>query len=227
MNSIFRGLFDTNYTSVISLPQFLLCVGISLLIGAMIAFTSSRKQRASSSFITSLLVMPALACVVIMMVNGNIGVGVATAGTFNLVRYRSAAGTAREMALIFLCMVAGLIAGMGYLAYAVLFAIILCAIFMLTNLFDDAANRLKRRLRITVPEDLNYTEIFHDTLADYCKCWKLIQVKTINMGSLFRLTYDITLRDVGKEKAFIDALRLENGNLEISICEAETQESDL
>ena len=106
-------------------------------------------------------------------------------------------------------------------------AVILCVVFLTTNIFDAAANGRKRRLRVTVPEDLNYTEIFHDTLAAYCKRWKLVQVKTTNMGSLFRLTYDVTLLEPGKEKAFIDALRLENGNLEISICEAETQESDL
>ena len=162
-----------------------------------------------------------------MMVNGNVGVGVATAGTFSLVRFRSAAGSAKEMALIFLCMVAGLIAGMGYLAYAALFALILCVIYLVTNLFDPAAKGLRRRLRVTVPEDLDYTGVFQDALTAYCKDWKLMQVKTVNMGALFRLTYDVTLKDAGREKLFIDDLRLQNGNLEISIAEAETADSDL
>jgi hypothetical protein len=98
---------------------------------------------------------------------------------------------------------------------------------MATSLFDPDAKGLRRRLRVTVPEDLDYTGIFQNTLSTYCKSWKLTQVKTINMGALFRLTYNITLRDAGKEKAFIDDLRLQNGNLEISIAEAEMQDSDL
>ena len=100
-------------------------------------------------------------------------------------------------------------------------------IYLVTNLFDPAVKGLHRRLRVTVPEDLDYTGIFQNTLAAYCKDWKLAQVKTINMGALFRLTYDVTLKDQGKEKQFIDDLRLQNGNLEISIAEAETVESDL
>ncbi len=227
LENLFKGVFDSNFVSVISMDKFLLCVGVALLIGGAVAFTASRKSRLSFSFLTTLLTLPALSCVVIMMVNGNIGVGVATAGTFSLVRFRSAAGSAKEMALIFLCMVAGLIAGMGYLAYATLFTLVLCIIYLITSLFDPAAKGLHRRLRVTVPEDLDYTGIFQNTLSTYCKSWKLTQVKTVNMGSLFRLTYDITLRDAGKEKAFIDDLRLQNGNLEISLAEAETTDSDL
>jgi hypothetical protein len=227
LENLFKGVFDSNFVSVISMDKFLLCVGVALLIGGAVAFTASRKSRLSFSFLTTLLTLPALSCVVIMMVNGNIGVGVATAGTFSLVRFRSAAGSAKEMALIFLCMVAGLIAGMGYLAYATLFTLVLCIIYLITSLFDPAAKGLHRRLRVTVPEDLDYTGIFQNTLSTYCKSWKLTQVKTVNMGSLFRLTYDITLRDAGKEKAFIDDLRLQNGNLEISIAEAEMADSDL
>ena len=227
LDNLFQGVFDSNYVNVISVDKFLLCVAVSLLIGGAVAFTASRKTRLSFSFLTTLLTLPALSCVVIMMVNGNVGVGVATAGTFSLVRFRSAAGSAKEMALIFLCMVAGLLAGMGYLAYAALFALILCVIYLVTNLFDPAVKGLRRRLRVTVPEDLDYTGIFQNTLAAYCKDWKLAQVKTVNMGALFRLTYVITLKDQGREKQFIDDLRLQNGNLEISIAEAETVESEL
>ena len=155
LENLFKGVFDSNFVSVISIDKFLLCVGVALLIGGAVAVTASRKSRLSFSFLTTLLTLPALSCVVIMMVNGNIGVGVATAGTFSLVRFRSAAGSAKEMALIFLCMVAGLIAGMGYLAYAALFTLVLCIIYLITNLFDPAAKGLHRRLRVTVPEDLD------------------------------------------------------------------------
>ena len=227
LEKLFHGVFDSSYVYVIPVEKFLLCVGVALLIGGIVAFTASRKSRLSFSFFTTLLALPALSCMVIMMVNGNVGVGVATAGTFSLVRFRSAKGTAREMALIFLCMVTGLITGMGYLAYAVLFTLLMCVLYLAISLFDPDAKGLRRRLRVTVPEDLDYTGIFKDTLAAYCKDWKLTQVKTVNMGALFRLTYNVTLRDPGKEKAFVDDLRLQNGNLEISIADAEMPDSDL
>lgn len=227
LENLFHGVFDSSYITTISIDKFLLCLGVALLIGGIVAFTASRKSRLSFSFFTTLLTLPALSCMVIMMVNGNVGVGVATAGTFSLVHFRSAKGTAREMALIFLCMVTGLITGMGYLAYAVLFTLLMCALYLAVSLFDPDVKGLRRRLRVTVPEDLDYTSIFKDTLAAYCKDWKLMQVKTVNMGALFRLTYNVTLRDPGKEKAFIDELRLQNGNLEISIADAEMPDSDL
>lgn len=227
LDTLFHGIFDSAGTSVISIDQFLLCVGVSLVIGLSIAFAAAWKARQSFSFLSALVALPVLSCMVIMMVNGNIGLGVATAGTFSLVRFRSAAGTAKEMALVFLSMVAGLIAGMGYLAYALLFAVILGGVFLMTNLLDPAAKGLKRKLRVTVPEDLDYTGMFQQTLSAYCKDWKLLQVKTTNMGALFRLTYDVTLRDPAREKAMIDELRLHNGNLEISIAQAEMADSDL
>ena len=227
LENLFHGVFDSSYITTISVDKFLLCLGVALLIGGIVAFTASRKSRLSFSFFTTLLTLPALSCMVIMMVNGNVGVGVATAGTFSLVHFRSAKGTAREMALIFLCMVTGLITGMGYLAYAVLFTLLMCALYLAVSRFDPDVKGLRRRLRVTVPEDLDYTGIFKDTLAAYCKDWKLMQVKTVNMGALFRLTYNVTLRDPGKEKAFIDDLRLQNGNLEISIADAEMPDSDL
>ena len=152
LNDIFKGIFDSSSTLVIPIGQFLLCLAVSLLIGGCIAFTASRKSRFSHSFLTTLAALPVLSCVVIMMVNGNVGAGVATAGAFSLVRFRSASGSAKEIALIFLSMVAGLIAGMGYLAYAVLFTLILCVMFLITNLFDPAAKGLKKTLRITIPE---------------------------------------------------------------------------
>ena len=227
LNDIFKGIFDSSSTSVIPVGQFLLCLAVALLIGGGIAFTASRKSRFSHSFLTTLAALPVLSCVVIMMVNGNVGAGVATAGAFSLVRFRSASGSAKEIALIFLSMVAGLIAGMGYLAYAILFTLILCAMFLITNLFDPAAQGLKKTLRITVPEDLDYNGVFDGLMNIYCKEWKLDQVKTSNMGALYKLKYDLILRDNAQEKQFIDQLRTHNGNLEISICQAETVDSEL
>ena len=160
-----------------------------------------------------------------MMVNGNVGAGVAVAGAFSLVRFRSAPGSAREIGAIFAAMGAGLMAGMGYLGYAALFALILGGITMAYHALGfgggNAALRC-RTLHITIPEDLDYTGVFDPILAQYATKSELKQVKTTNMGSLFKLTYDLTLRDGGQEKALIDTLRQRNGNLEISLCQQET-----
>ena len=227
LSSLFRGIFDSSATTVIAVPQFLLCMAVSLLIGAGIALAAGHRTGYSRGFLAALAALPALVCATIMMVNGNIGAGVATAGAFSLVRFRSAAGTAKEIALIFLAMVAGLIAGMGYLAYAALFAVILSGLFLVLARFDPEAKGLKKSLRVTIPEDLDYDGVFDGLLGDFCQDWKLRQVRTTNMGSLFRLTYDITLREGASEKEFIDKLRCHNGNLEISIAQAEAAASDL
>ena len=223
-NSFFNGIFDTDMTAVISVTDFLLCVGCSLVIGLVLAFAYMYRTRYTKSFVVTLALLPAVVCVVIMMVNGNVGTGVAVAGAFSLVRFRSVPGTAKEIGILFLAMGAGLIAGMGYLAYAVLFALILCGATVLYSRLDFGQKRSQSHkiLHITVPEDLDYAEIFDDLFAEYTTAWELVQVKTTNMGSLFKLTYDVTLRDSKQEKELIDKLRCRNGNLEISLSRQET-----
>ncbi len=224
-NSIFSGIFDTDMTTVISVTDFLSCVGCSLVIGLVLAFAYMYRTRYTKSFVVTLALLPAVVCVVIMMVNGNVGTGVAVAGAFSLVRFRSVPGTAKEIGILFLAMGAGLIAGMGYLAYAVLFALILCGAMMLYSCLGLGQKKnggAYKTLHITIPEDLDYSEVFSDLLAAYTTSCELVQVKTTNLGSLFKLTYDVTLRDPGKEKELIDKLRCRNGNLEISISRQET-----
>ena len=227
LENIFKGIFDSASITVIPAGTFLLCVAVALLVGLCIAFTASRRSRVSHSFLVTLAALPALSCVTIMMVNGNVGAGVATAGAFSLVRFRSAPGSAKEIALIFLSMVSGLIVGMGYLAYAVLFTAILCILFLVTGILDPDVKGLRKTLRVTVPEDLEYNGAFDGVMNLYCKKWKLEQVKTSNMGALFKLQYALTLRDNAKEKEFIDQLRTRNGNLEIALAPAETTDSEL
>ncbi|MGN0205016.1 MAG: DUF4956 domain-containing protein, partial [Coprococcus sp.] len=184
----------------------------------------------TKSFVATLALLPAVVCVIIMMVNGNVGTGVAVAGAFSLVRFRSVPGSAKEIGTLFLAMGAGLIAGMGYLAYALLFTIILGSISVIYNWLDFGIknNTAKyRTLHITIPEDLDYTGVFDEILKDYAESWELIRVKTTNMGSLFKLTYNLTLKTSGKEKEMIDHLRCRNGNLEISISEQENIISEL
>ncbi len=229
LDSLFRGIFDTDMTSVISLGDFLLCVGCALVIGLMLAGFYMYRCRYSKGFVATLALLPAVVCVVIMMVNGNVGTGVAVAGAFSLVRFRSAPGSAREIGAIFLAMGTGLVVGMGYLGYALLCALLLGGVSMLyTRLFGgEGKSGLYKTLHITIPEDLDYTDVFDPILQAYTSAWELTQVKTTNMGSLFRLTYNVTLLDAAREKALIDALRCRNGNLEITISRQETAAGEL
>ena len=220
IESLFKGLFDTDMTSVISPGDFLICVGFSLLIGLLLAFAYMYKTRYTKSFIVTLAILPAVVSVVIMMVNGNIGAGVAVAGAFSLVRFRSVPGTAKEIGTLFLAMGAGLITGMGYLGFALLFTLIMCAVFIIYNSLDFGAKKktlLYKTIRITIPEDLDYPGVFDELFSEYTSQCELTQVKTKNMDSMFRLTYDVVLKDILKEKELIDKIRCRNGNLEITV----------
>lgn len=230
LNTIFGGIFDTDMTSVISVTDFLLCVCCSLVIGFIMALMYMYRTRYTRSFVITLALLPAVVCVVIMMVNGNIGTGVAVAGTFSLVRFRSVPGTAKEIGAIFLAMGAGLICGMGYLGYGFLFAVILSAVSMLYSHLSFGSQKkaaLYKTLHITIPEDLDYSGVFEELLSEYASSWDLVQVKTTNMGSLFRLTYNLTLKGENIEKELIDKLRCRNGNLEIVVSRQETTVSEL
>lgn len=225
LDTIFRGLFDSDLTTVISVSDFLLCLGCSLLLGLVMAFVYMYRSRYTKSFVVTLALLPAVVCVVIMMVNGNVGTGVAVAGAFSLVRFRSVPGTAKEICMLFLAMGAGLITGMGYLGFAMLFTIVLCLAFFIYNRIDFGEQRnhaAYKTITITIPEDLDYTDIFEDIFEEYTISHDLINVKTTNMGSMFRLTYHVTLRDINREKKMIDQLRCRNGNLEIAVSNQES-----
>lgn len=229
-DTVFRGLFDTDMTSIISISEFLLCIGTSLLVGLILAIGYMYRTRYTKSFVVTLALLPAVVCVVIMMVNGNVGAGVAVAGAFSLVRFRSVPGTAKEITMLFLAMGAGLIAGMGYLAFAVLFTLIMCAINLLYNQLDFGFKKNSARyktLNITIPEDLDYTGVFETLLSEYTTSYELVRVKTTNMGSLFRLTYNVVMKDGANEKNLIDELRCRNGNLEITVSKQETTVNEL
>ena len=230
IENLFKGLFDTDLTSVISVPHFLLCVGTALLLGILMALAYMYRTRYTKSFVITLALLPAVVCVVIMMVNGNVGAGVAVAGAFSLVRFRSVPGTAKEICTLFLAMGAGLIAGMGYLGYAVLFTLLMCIIFIILNRFDlgTKKNSVKfKTLTVTIPEDLDYSGVFDDIFEEFTVSCDLVRVKSTNMGSMFKLTYNITLRDVTKEKEMIDKIRCRNGNLEIVVSIQETVSAEL
>ncbi len=227
---IFKGLFDTEMTTVISPGDFLICVGSSLAIGLILAFAYMYRTRYTKSFVATLALLPAVVCVVIMMVNGNVGAGVAVAGAFSLVRFRSVPGSAKEIGAIFMAMGTGLIAGMGYIGYAFLCAVIFGLISILYSRLDLGGKKnafLYKTLHITIPEDLDYQDVFEPIIRNYASECELVNVKTTNMGSLFKLTYNIKLNGAGKEKEMINKLRCRNGNLEISVSKQETVVGEL
>ena len=230
IENLFKGLFDTDLTTVISVTDFLLCIFVSLVIGILMTFAYMYRTRYTKSFVVTLALLPAVVCVVIMMVNGNVGAGVAVAGAFSLVRFRSVPGTAKEICTLFLAMGAGLIAGMGYLGFAVLFTVLMCIMFVLYNLLDFGTKKNSKKFKtftITIPEDLDYTGIFDDIFSEFTVAHDLTCVKSTNMGSMFKLTYNVMLRDVTREKEMIDKIRCRNGNLEIAVSKQETVGTEL
>lgn len=230
LENLFKGLFDSDLTAVISVTDFILCLGFSLILGLVMALAYMYRTRYTKSFVVTLALLPAVVCVVIMLVNGNIGTGVAVAGAFSLVRFRSAPGTAKEICTLFLAMGAGLIAGMGYLGFAVLFTVVMCAMFILYNRLDFGSKKnaeTYKTFTITIPEDLDYSGIFDDIFNKYTTSHDLARVKSTNMGSMFKLTYNVSLRDVTKEKEMIDKIRCRNGNLEITVSKQEAHTSEL
>ncbi len=219
---LFNSIF--NQPGNVRISQLLICILAGLVIGCIIAGVYMIQTKYTISFVVTLAMLPAIVCIVIMMVNGNVGAGVAVAGAFSLVRFRSAQGTAKEIGTIFMAMGAGLILGMGYIAFALVFAVIMClAMFLL----GEIVSKLKRGaqpekvLRITIPEDLNYTCVFDDIFEKFTQKCEAVSVKTTNMGSMYKLSFNIILKDSAKEKEFIDQLRCRNGNLEINISKAE------
>ena len=209
-------MLDTIITSDLSLSTFLICTGVSLLLGILTALLGQFGSRSSQSFAVTIAVLPAVVQVIIMLVNGNIGAGVAVAGAFGLVRFRSAPGTAKEIGVIFLAMAIGLATGMGYVWLAAIFFVIVGAVlFLLTSLkFGETGSR-ERTLKITIPENLDYDGLFDDLFDRYTKKSELLQVKTTNMGTLYELQYLITLKDPIMPKGFMDEIRCRNGNLNI------------
>lgn len=230
LENLFKGLFDSDTASVIGINDFLICLAFALALGLVMAFAYMYRTRYTKSFVVTLALLPAVVCIVIMLVNGNIGTGVAVAGAFSLVRFRSVPGTAKEICTLFLAMGTGLITGMGYIGFAVLFTVIMCAMFLLYNSLDFGAKKnsqMYKTFNITIPEDLDYSEVFEDVFKEYTSQFDLVRVKTTNMGSMFKLTYNATMRDTKKEKEMIDKLRCRNGNLEITVSKQETSVSEL
>ena len=209
-------IFDSIITFPMTMSSFLICVLSAFCFGILAALVFSFGNRYTSSWKISIALLPAVVAVVIIMVNGNLGAGVAVAGTFALTRFRSQPGSAKEVTGLFFAVALGLICGMGYIGLAAIFFILMsCVTLVLTKLRFGEADAAVRRLQITIPENLDYDEIFDDLFGKYTKYHDLVRVKTVNMGTLYELTYDVVLKRPDGTKEFIDALRCRNGNLKI------------
>ncbi|MGN0688359.1 MAG: DUF4956 domain-containing protein [Oscillospiraceae bacterium] len=203
----------------ITLSAFLICTAVSLVLGICTAFIGMFRTKCSQSFAITLAIMPAVVQIVIMLVNGNIGAGVAIAGAFSLVRFRSVPGTAKEIGSIFLAMAIGLATGMGYVVLAVIFFVVIAAVMLLlTAVKFGQSGEAERVLKITIPENLDYDGLFDDLFKIYVKSFSLEKIKTTNMGTLYELQYLITLKGSGVPKEFLDEIRCRNGNLNIVCC---------
>lgn len=223
-------MFDSIYSSSVTTAEFFMMAGVAVLSGALYAWIMSRRVRATRRFFIVVALIPFIVGAMITFVNGNIGAGVAIGGAFGLIRFRSAQGTADEIAAIFIAMGAGIAFGMGYLAYGVIILLALGLLFFLfsaLHFFDSRQTAEERLLKVTVPESLEYTDMFDEVFARYLKNAERIGVKTTGMGSMFRLSFLIRMKDPKEEKAFIDELRTRNGNLEIALLPYSEQQAQL
>ena len=190
----------------------------SVILGLVIALCYMYKTSYNKSFVVTLVLLPSIVMAVISLVNGNLGTGIAVMGAFSLIRFRSIPGTAKEIGYIFFAMAVGLATGMNYIAFAIVFTLFVgLASLVLYKVKFGEPKLLHKELKITIPENLDYTGLFDDLFSEYTTSYKLIRVRTTNLGSLYQLFFEVTLKDERLEKEFIDKIRCRNGNLDI-IC---------
>lgn len=213
-------MFDSIYSASVTATEFFFMAGASLVAGLLFAWIMSFRVRSTKRFFAVVSIMPFVVAAVITFVNGNIGAGVAIGGAFALIRFRSAQGSADELAAILIAMGSGIAFGMGYIGYGVIILLALGVLYFLIsflNIFEHKNMSEEKLLRVTIPESLDYAGVFDDTFARYLKIWESDGVKTTGMGSMFRLSFKVQLKDPKEEKALIDELRTHNGNLEIAV----------
>lgn len=220
--------YDIFTDTAVDPAMMMLAIGVSLLLGLVVAKVYQFKTVYSKSFVMSLALLPTLIAIVIFLVNGSLGAGVAVMGAFSLIRFRSAPGGAKELVSIFLVMTIGIAIGMGYLVFATVFTFIMSLVMLLLEVVNfGQMKHSMRQLTVVIPESLDYESIFDDIFNKAANHVELANVKTSDMGSLFKIKYIIQLNGRMTEKELIDALRTRNGNLEIAISRYITKENEL
>ena len=218
---MFDTIFTTTSDGSISITQSVIAIGVALIIGFVIAAVYMficKKEGYQKNFIIGLAMLPAVVAVVILLVGSNVARAFSMAGAFALVRFRSAPGSAKDISIVFFTMAAGLACGLGYVTFAAVFvAVMLIVLIGATAIGFGDRNIGKKQLKITIPENLNYSSVFDDLFDKYTSEYKMSRVKTTNMGTMYELTYEVRLKDESQEKDFIDQLRIRNGNLNITM----------
>lgn len=212
---MFNSIFDSTTTGL-SITTGLICAGVALLLGVVIAITHMKTSQTTKGFLTTLATLPLLVMAVMIMINGNLGTSIAILGAFSLIRFRSIQGQAKDLLSVFFAMMIGLACGMGHILFAVvitIIAVVAIIFFSYTHFLEP--NKKQRVLKIVIPEDLDYEEVFEDIFKKYTSRADLTRMKTMNMGSLYKLTYDITMKNGVKEKDFLDEIRVKNCNLKV------------
>ncbi len=221
-----NGIFDNIFMQGLNVSTYLISAVVALVCGTLVALVSSLRTHATKSFVVTLVLLPFAVQTVILMVNGSVGTGIAVAGAFSLVRFRSLPAKAKDIIAIFLSMTAGLACAAGYVGIAALFTSISCALFLVLSLIRMRSDKAQE-LRITIPENINFVDAFDDVFKKYTVKNELLTVKSANMGSLYKLTYRIEMKNQNEIRDFIDELRVRNGNLEISIFKLEGNTEEL
>ena len=212
---MFNTIFDTTSTGL-DITTGLICAGVALLLGVVIAIMHMKTSQTTKGFLVTLATLPLLVMAVMIMINGNLGTSIAILGAFSLIRFRSIQGKAKDLLSVFFAMMVGLACGMGHILFAaVITAIAVVAILFFTYTPFLEPNKKQRVLKIVVPEDLDYEEVFNDIFRKYTSRADLTKMKTVNMGSLYKLTYDVTMKNGVKEKDFLDEIRVKNCNLKV------------
>ncbi|MBR3056022.1 DUF4956 domain-containing protein [Candidatus Saccharibacteria bacterium] len=212
---MFNTIFDSTATGM-DVKTALICVGVALILGVAVAIMHMKTSQTTKGFLITLATLPLLVMAVMIMINGNLGTSIAILGAFSLIRFRSIQGDAKELLSVFFTMMIGLALGMGHVLFAVVITVIaIVAIVFLSYTSFLEPNKKKRVLKIVIPEDLDYEEVFDDIFKKYTSRVDLVRMKTMNMGSLYKLTYDVTMKHGVKEKDFLDEIRVKNCNLKV------------
>lgn len=221
---MFNSIFDTTAVGL-SITNAMICAGVALALGLAIALTHKITTQTNKGFLITLTVLPLLVMAVMIMINGNLGTSIAILGAFSLIRFRSIQGHAKDLLVVFFAMMVGLALGMGHIFFATVItviAIVAILFFSFTSVLEP--DRHEKVLKITIPEDLDYDEVFDEIFKKYCKKASLVRMKTVNMGSLYDLTYHVKLKNNTREKELLDAIRVKNCNLKVLLSQPVLEE---
>ena len=214
--------------TTVSLVDCLICIGVAIILGGVISFTHKITTKTTPNFLLTLAILPALVQVIILLINGNLGTSLAVAGAFSLIRFRSMPGNSKEIVSVFWAMATGLALGMGYVLYSIIITIIVAAlVIILSKIVTKDQDLSQRKLKIVIPENLDYEEVFDDIFTKYTDKVELKKVKTTNMGSMYELVYLISMKRNQKEKSFMDEIRCRNGNMLVMLEKVEISEVEL